>query len=320
MKLATLTLQRFSGAPDITLSFLHPATQQPHPITLITGRAASGKTSVIRAIAALKELVSGHGPPPDPARLRRRGSPTGKIAATWILSPAEAGVAGVPGPTLVTEVSLDDGPAPLFDPGVRALFSRHSMEVFPSRRWIPPARPTMSAPPSDLMDPRHRLSSDPRKYAGVRQAIIDLALGDAVRAAERLTERGVVARWEQADPLAAIKRSLAALAPGIRLTGVELHGPSPAVRFVRRDGVTLDLDDLSESEQDALIFAVMFDRIGIAGAIVAIDRPELHLPSDDQARFLRALGSLGEDNQIIAATGSEALVAAMEAPAVVRLP
>lgn len=55
-------------------------------------------------------------------------------------------------------------------------------------------------------------------------------------------------------------------------------------------------------------------------SIVLIDRPDLHLAADDQARFLRALASLGEDNQIIAATSSEALVAAMEAPAVVRLP
>src|SRR5689334_1977189 len=126
MKLLTLTLENFRGAPDGAYSFTHPSTGKPHDLTLITGAPASGKTSILEAIAAVKELVGGYGPPPDPARLRRSGSARGKIAATWLLTEQEAREAEAKEPTLVTEVSLADGPAPLFDPGVRSLFAAYA--------------------------------------------------------------------------------------------------------------------------------------------------------------------------------------------------
>jgi hypothetical protein len=326
MKLARLALHRFAGAPDGAWSFLHPVTAQPHPVTLVTGRAASGKTSLLRAVAAVKELVGGYGPPPDPAHLRRRGEPTGKISATWLLTPAEAARAGLTGPSLETEVSLDDGPSPLFDPGVRALFSTFAaepstgkFELFPANRAIPRAHPAAPAVPTDLATARLRLSDEPRKYAGVRGALVELALADAAAAAGRLAERAVVARWEQADSLAPIKQALAALAPRLRLAGVDLRGGAPEVRFARDDGRELELADLSASEEQALLFAVMFDRIGLAGSVVLVDQPELSLHPDDQARVLRVLATLREDNQIIAATTSEALLAAADPTSVLRL-
>src|SRR5262245_29617620 len=105
MKLLSLTLENFKGAPDGAYSFTPRAAGKPHDLTLITGGAASGKTSILEAIAAVKELVGGYGPPPDPERLRRHGAARGKVAATWLLTDAEAEKAEVKGPTLITEVS-----------------------------------------------------------------------------------------------------------------------------------------------------------------------------------------------------------------------
>jgi predicted ATPase len=102
--------------------------------------------------------------------------------------------------------------------------------------------------------------------------------------------------------------------------GVDLGARSgPEVRFLRRDGAELELADLSEQEQDAVLFAVMFDLLGLARAIILVDRPELFVAPEDQLRFLCALGSLGEDAQILAATTSEPILAAAEPSAVVRL-
>lgn len=326
MKLAHLTLASFAGAPDGTYSFLHPATGKPHAVALVTGRPASGKTSLLRAVAALKETVGGYGPPPDLARLRRRGATEGRVSATWILTPDEAAAAGT-GTSLVTEVALDDGPSPLFDPGVRALFSafspdpaRAKFELFPAHRRLGLARLGPGAPPSDLAEPRLRLSEDPRKYAGVRGALVELAIAGAGRAAARLSDRGLVARWEQPDALAGVKRGVAALAPWLRLVGVDLGARSgPEVCFLRRDGAELTLADLSEQEQDAVLFAAMFDLLGLAHAILLVDRPELFVAAEDQLRFFGALATLGADAQIIAATTSEPILAAVEPSAVVRL-
>jgi len=326
VKLLELALENFRGAPDGVTSFVHPSTGKPHDLTLITGGPASGKTSILEAIAAVKEIVGGYGPPPDTARLRRSGATSGKIAATWLLTESEAEKADVKGPTQVTEVSLADGPLPLFDPGVRALFavyapdaSKGKFELFPANRRIsllpaPPRRPA-----SDFADARLRLSKDPAKYAGLRAALLDLALRDAMQAAERLGARGVVTRWEQPDSFASIKRSLSALAPWLRLAFVRQEGSAATVRFVRDNGAELELEDLSEGEQQALLFAVVFDRIGLARSIVLIDQPELCIHPDQQASFLRTLGGLGVDNQIIAATTSAHILSGASPQQVIRL-
>src|SRR5262249_26622475 len=163
-----------------------------------------------------------------------------------------------------TEVSLAGGPAPLFDPGVRELFGAYStdpadgkVELFPANRRISLAPVTSRVPPSELAAKRLRLSKDPAKYAALQRALIELALRDAMGASERLAARGLIARWEQPDSLAPIKRSLATLAPWLRLCGVEQRGSLCQLRFLRSDGVEVALEDLSDSEQQALLFSAV---------------------------------------------------------------
>jgi hypothetical protein len=326
MKLLQLTLENFRGAPDGIYSFADPSTGTAHDLVLVTGAAASGKTAILDAIAAVKELVGGYGPLPDSARLRKNGAQGGKIAATWLLSGSETARAGLAGPRQVTEVLLDDGRVPMFDPGLSALFAAYStgpasgkFELFPANRRLSLTPVPLRVPPGELAAARWRLSKDPAKYAGVQHALIELAVHDAMHATEQLDARGVVARWEQSDSLVPIKRSLAALAPWLRLTGVKQAGSLYQVRFLRSSGIEVDLADLSESEQQALLFSVMFDRVGLNGSIVLIDQPELFIHPGDHVRFLRAIEGLGADNQLIVATASEALLAAAEPQRIVRL-
>jgi hypothetical protein len=326
MKLLHLTVRNFRGAPDGTYPFGHPSTGKPQDRILITGGPASGKTSLLGAIAALKEFVGGYGPPPDPARLRRAGATEGTIAAAWLLTDEEAARAGVAGTTCTTEVSLENGPAPLFDPGLRALFGSYSLEptrgkfeLFPANRRLSLDPVPTRLPSSDLGAARLRLSTSPGKYAGVRQTLIELALADAMHAAESLAAKGLVTRWEQRDSLAPVKRSLPALAPWLRLTSVRPRDGVYCVQLQRADGAEIELEDLSESEQQALLFCVVFDRLGLNHSVVLIDQPELFIHPDQQAHFLRALEGLGVDNQIVAATSSAELLAAASAQQIVRL-
>ena len=325
MKLLKLQLENLRGVPDGTYPFLHPARGNPHDLVLITGGSGSGKTSLLGAIATVKELVGGYGPPPDVARLRRSGTTTGSIVATWQLSEQEATRSEIRGDSLVTEVVLADGPTPLFDAPVRSLFagfstdvSRGKFELFPASRRISLA-PAAPGRPSGFTEPRHRLSSEPSKYHGARAALVEMAVSAAMRAAERLGARGVITRWEEPDAFAAIKRSVEGLAPWLRFTGVQQDERGARVCFQRDSGAEVELADLSESEQQALLFAVVFDRLGLSRSIVLIDTPELFLPPDEHASFLRTLAGLGADNQIFAATTSPALLEMVSPTQIIRL-
>jgi predicted ATPase len=325
MKLLKLWIENFRGVSDGKYSFTHPTTDLRHDLVLITGDAGAGKTSLLGAIAALKELVGGYGPPPDVARLRRSGTTTGKISATWQLSDEEAARSQIRGNSLVTEVTLADGPVPLLDAPVRALFaefsvdpSRGKFESFPASRRLSLA-PALPGRPTTFAAARHRLSSDPGKYHGLRAVLVEMAVSAAMKAADRLDARGVLTKWEQPDSFAAIKRSVSTLAPWLCMLGVQQEEGGASIRFERDNGARIELADLSESEQQALLFAVVFDRLGLNRSIVLIDTPELFLPPDAHVSFLRALLGLGADNQIFAATTSPSLLEMVSPSQVVRL-
>jgi len=325
MKLLKLQLENFRGVADGAYSFAHPGTGKPHDLVLFTGGPASGKSSLLGAIAAVKELAGGYGPPPDVARLRRSGAATGTIAATWQLSEEEATRSEIRGGSLVTEVALADGPTPLLDAPVRALFagfstdvSRGKFELFPASRRLSLA-PAAPGRPSSFTEPRHRLSSDPGKYNGARAALVEMAVSAAMKAVDRLGARGVLTRWEEPDAFATIKRSVEGLAPWLRFVGVQQDERGACVRFQRDSGAEIELADLSETEQQALLFAVVFDRVGLSRSIVLIDTPELFLPPDEHTPFLRTLQGLGVDNQIFAATTSPALLEMASPAQIVRL-
>ena len=78
-------------------------------------------------------------------------------------------------------------------------------------------------------------------------------------------------------------------------------GPRSAVVVRAIDGDTVELDS------------------GERVRYLLVDTPELHLASEDVVPFVAGLRSLGEDNQIIVATGSRELAAQVPSIAVIRL-
>lgn len=309
MKLLRLTLDNFRGALSGEYAFTHPATGAPLDTVYIAGPAASGKTTFLEAIAALKESVGPYGPSPDPARLLRRGAKSGRVEGTWLLTPEEAACAEVQNATVTTTLALEPDAVPsLADAGLRAVFARYShdpgqgkFEYFPSNRRLS-ARAGAELPLA--LEAGLRLSARPDKYAAVGQALIRLALADGVKTVEEAKARGVLLKSDTRDSLAPYRKDLAELSPGIRLAGVEVRGGEPELFFERPDGGRLVLDELSDSEKQAVLFAVTYRRIGLSHSVVLIDQPELCLHTDQQLRFLRALGRLGADNQMFVATGS----------------
>lgn len=324
MKLTRLVLENFRGAPNGTYSFLPPSGGAPLSLVLITGGRASGKTAFLEAIAALKESVGSYGAPPHPGTLLRRGTTMGRIEGTWLLSPEERERGKLDDSTLVTRLDLgDDVIPPLHHPDLRALFEAYShastqskFEYFPSNRRLIAAETTISL---ESEEARLRLTRKPTKYAGIVGALVELAFTDGIQALEMVAARGLLMQADQPDSLAPYKNALADLLPDLRLIGVQIRGGKPVVRFERPDGAMLDLHELSESEQQALLYCVTFLRIGLNHSVVLVDEPELHLHADDHARFLRALTALGVDNQLFVATGSAEILRAAPPHQVLRL-
>jgi hypothetical protein len=324
MKLVQLVIENFRGAPDGVYSFVDPGTGAPRPLTIITGGPRSGKTALIEAIAAIKECIGAYGAPPEPARLLRRGARSGSIAATWLFSADEMERTRAPEPTWTAEVKLGEGLVlPVFGGGMRTLFAAYSddparakFEYFPSNRRLSFA----AAPPLPAAsEARLRLGKSPDKYGSVRRALIELAQGEGLRAVELLRARGVLLESDCADALAPYKKSLAGLLPDLRLLGVETRDSGPAVLFERRDGGVLGIEELSESEQQAVLFCVTFVKIGLNHSIVLIDEPELHVHAAERARILAAIAGLGADNQLIVATGADEIVSAAPPQRLIRL-
>ena len=325
MKLLRLVLENFRGAPNGAYSFVHPSTGAPVSTVLITGPASSGKTSFLGAIAALKESVGAWGAPPSAARLVRRGAPSGVIEGTWLLSPAEIEKAGTKQATVVTRFELGPNAAPPeLDVGLRDVFSAYDhdpehgkFEYFPSNRGL---APRAGSAVRDLPgEARQRLVPSPTKYASIKRALVDLALRDGVKTLDEAASKGLLFRSDQRDSLLPYKRDLAGMLPHLRLIGVEINGDTPELLFERDDGARLGLDDLSDSEQQAILFVATFRRLGLSRSIVLVDQPELGLHADAQLGFVRAIEGLGVDNQLFFATGSLEITRTAAVHQIVRL-
>jgi len=137
---------------------------------------------------------------------------------------------------------------------------------------------------------------------------LDLALADGLRTAETLATRGIAIQATQPDSLAPFKTALASLSPDLRLSSVEAKERSARVRFQRRDGLVVELEDLSDAEQQAVLFAATFVQQGLHRSVVLIDTPELYIHTQDHVRFLETVLALGSYNQVIVASSSEPII------------
>lgn len=328
MKLVQLQVEGVRGLPDGSHSFASRATGAPLDLILITGAPGRGKTTLLEAIVTAKETAGSYGAHVDVAGLLRRGTSTGRIEARWEVTATEQQRAGLAKVQSVSVLSLGEAPRRDVDPGLRRLFSTYSrdpshgkFEYFPANRRLLGAatRPPSASSPSDAAEGRLRLTRDPDKYAGLRRLFHDLTLADASRLSQLLDIQGIALRTRQPDALAPYKEAIAALLPDLRLASVELGERATRVWFQRRDGARVELDELSDSEQQALLFAVTFRRLGLDHSVILIDTPELHLHPRRVAPFFGRLVELGRDNQIIAATTSAELLATVRPEQVIDL-
>jgi predicted ATPase len=317
VKLLRIGLEGVRGVPDGSYAFAAPTTGAPLDVVLVTGEQDSGKTSLLRAVAAAKEAIGSYGAPPDLGRVRRQNAARCRVVTTWLLSDADRASCDRAEAQQTVEWEIGNGTSSIdASPRLRHLFGAYSndpaqgkFELFPANRSLlfgeaPGAR----RPTPDPAEGRLRMTSAPEKYAGLRAHFRDLVLADAGRLSQLLDTQGIALRVRQPDALAPYREAIASILPSIRLATVEPDDRSARVFFHKRDDTRVELDELSDSEQQGVLFATTFRRFGLNRSVVLIDSPELHVHPRRQADFFAAVVALGRDNQIIAATGAPSLL------------
>jgi hypothetical protein len=315
MKLLWMDLEAFRGAPDGRYEFGSGGVA--YDTVLITGPSASGVTSVLEAIVAAKEAVGAYGPRRSASSLLRSGARRGSVATGWVLSPEEHACTELPEPVVMVRWEFGDGArVEPVSASIAPLFARYSrdractkFEYFPANRRLPTEGWSPAPPPPDSPgDMRNRLTRDPDKYAWVRRMLAEAVTSDALAASAALDTRGVVLKASQPDSLAAFKRAIESLLPDLRLRAVDATPKVPVVTFERRDRNVVELVDLSDFEQQGVLFAAAFTHLGLDSSVILIDLPELFVHPATHRQFFDAVRSLGPSNQLIAATRSPALL------------
>ncbi|MFO0761125.1 MAG: AAA family ATPase [Byssovorax sp.] len=324
-----LDISAVSGVPNGRYVLTDHRSPRPFNQVLITGAPASGKTSMLCIIAAVKDAV---GPYPgavmDRRRLIAKGDHQGRVTAIWWISERERDFTGLEEPLQPCNLTIGSDSIQVdTDDRLRRLFAYYAQdaghgkfEYFPhGRRLTSPGWKGPSLAVSGAATGRLRLAGDPDKYIGLREVLRNLVLAGAARIAQVLDTQGIALRTDVPDPLASYRDAMALLLPDLRLATVEPQDKGALVWFLRRDGARVELDDLSASEQQAVLFASAFVRLGLCRSVILIDTPELFIHPRRQAAFFAGLAQLGEDNQIIAATSSPELLAAVRPEQVIDL-
>ncbi len=308
MKIARVTTSGVRGLPDRTFELTDPASGRPLDLVLITGAGGSGKTSFLDAIAAAKEDVAPYGPRRSPAPYVRKGAAAAKIRIDWWLTDDERTRLAADRPELTSESILAPSipPSMAHDARLVALLSAYDhtpetpkIEYFHEHRTI-----CRGATGSSALGPADqrglRLGKELFKYAALPRFLVELYL-------------------DGGPPIAEFEARYAALHQARKPGGLRKTHAGREVFFVGADGTEVGIEDLSASEQQAVLFAATAQFIGLARSILLVDAPELHVEGGAVLPFVAGLGHLGVDNQIIVATGSRELVRETRAQAVLRL-
>lgn len=307
MRISAISFDGCRSLPDTKLGFATSGGQAPE-IILVTGGAASGKTTFLETILAAKETMAPYaGRALGTRSFVRAGSTSAKVNITWEVSQSESQRIRSTGP-FETEAIFGtfDGQPVHAASEIIGLLGRYDrapdlgkLEYFHDARALPVVMPSgLTDGPG--MERFKRLTRDITKYHFVPRMIVDThALGT------------------EAKLRAAIER----VCPTKIVTGVhQANGQVEPLLFDKRSRRSTPWSELTASEAQCFLFATTFVWAGLNDSVVFIDSPELHVGERGVVPLIEALQAVGKDNQFIMATQSPALLASVPPRQVVELP
>jgi hypothetical protein len=303
VKLCRAEFLSIRGVPDLTWNLARTAQATPVDVAIVTGGPSSGKTRLLEAILAAKEIIAPYGLPIDGKPWLRPGETAAKIELTFLLDPEEQRRAGGIPAMVHTEAlftptgcnaEVDEAFASVLD------YYEHAAEVgkvdyFAANRGIAPTGPMHGLSPIEQR--LYRLGKDPRKYSFIPRLLRDL---------EGKPER-----------LAWFRTALGGLCPSLRHLGSS--GGDPRSYFSSRDGAPQLLSELASTEAEAVLFAATATMVHLDRSIVLVDRPEHSAGERGIVAWLRGARLLGDDMQLLLASASPALLAGVDPAAVLDL-
>jgi hypothetical protein len=286
-----------AGVPDGIYPFGPPGSDEPFYFVLVTGPAASGKTRLLEAIIAAKEVIA-----PTDADVRASafllpGADTARVEMAWVLDD-DNGLVRFHDKVIEAEVVFGGEPEPegvlSFELSVYAHGpDAPKLEYFHAHRRLDPWGLPLGLDPGTHRP--LRASGSARKYAFVAPLLRRIAVtGEREAFVHRLAALGATCSFDAASAA---------------------EGGPP---FRSRRGAPLGLGELSSGDEDAVIFAATATLVGLDRSLVLVDRPEMFLPLAPAA-LPAALCALGRGAQVIAASASPALRAAVPPAQVVTL-
>lgn len=304
MKIARLEVEAFQGAPDGAYDFAVDGGVAP--LSVVQGGPRTGKTSLLAAIAAAKEIAGPTGVPPSAARVLRQGAARGRVEATWLLSVQEAELARTSDTLVSTRWTFSrDGSSVDAPAGLRKLFARFSLadevsklELIPEELSTEATRAVPELPA--LKSQRAVARAD--KYAWAPAVLAQAMLGEAIAVRGKLREQGMVVEGEVADSTERFRRAMLAVAGHLRLGPLTDFGDGTEPTFstaARPEG--LRWVALAASERRALSLAIAAVHLGLSRSLVLWDSPDRAFGPRAYPDALHALKDLLPDAQIVLA-------------------
>lgn len=296
MRLARVSCAGVRGVPDGDYAFSPPGSDDPFDFVLIHGPSASGKTRLLDAIVAAKELIAPSGMDFDQRAFVAPGGGTARMEVVWVFEEDDSPVR-FHDAVVESEVVFGVAPEPPGALSFELSVYEHGPDA-PKLEYFHAQRRIVEVPAVGLHPDVHkplRGSKNPRKYAFVGALLRRLGAEQRAFFTERLARLGATCGL---DPEGA------------------LRGERP---FRSRRGDPIGLADLSSSDEEAVLLAATATLVGLDRSIVLIDRPEMFLPLDE-ARLPEALCALGRGAQVIAASSHPRLARALPQEQVVRMP
>jgi AAA domain, putative AbiEii toxin, Type IV TA system/AAA domain len=345
VKVERVHIRNFKGIRELDWD-LRDHRGRPRSRAVLVGDNASGKTSVLQAIAlALFQVVTGHEPRQlfkwpgfQLARIGTLGetaielsvslSPAEIKAAAWTFE-AQTGRAFDDRSLERVTVRFERGVSTVVDAADnRAAYvlaaRQHLVEVLSGRTTPAPhhLRDLGGIFWFDQLRSAGLRGGNGRTYEqGVAELRDELTKWDNFHKSLLLGQRTL--QPGQRDLLKELEEAYARVFPGVSFVGVEPIGPNDAGAYfiLKRDGgVTYDLAESSSGEQAVLPILYEFVRQDIGHSVVLIDEIETHLHPPLAQALYNTLPKLGPDCQFLLTTHSEAVASIVPEDEVTRIP